>query len=284
MTRPPQTIDIQEKNLSCWDDFENEIQQLPKALQSWERPPLFRGQGNSCFALETTLDRCKQNLNTFKDYYLLITRAKPQIESFTQNVWSIPDFSEVDTLVKNYDAFDMQMSFGKRIAYEFMAYLRHHGFPSPLLDWTRSPYIAAFFAFRNARCEEVDKVSIYALSEKPFRLSGNRMPLVFRLGPYIKAHRRHHLQQCDYTMCLRFDDEWTFENYTEAFSGHGSQGVLRKFNIPSSERTKVLRYLEMHNINAFSLFDSEDSLAETIALREIQLRKNYLESATEEES
>src|SRR5579871_975887 len=33
--------------------------------------------------------------------------------------------------------------------YDYMAYLRHHGFPSPLLDWTRSPYVAAFFAFRD---------------------------------------------------------------------------------------------------------------------------------------
>jgi len=28
-----------------------------------------------------------------------------------------------------------------------MTRLRHHGFPSPLLDWPQSPYIAAFFAF-----------------------------------------------------------------------------------------------------------------------------------------
>jgi hypothetical protein len=32
-------------------------------------------------------------------------------------------------------------------SYDFMTRLRHHGFPSPLLDWPQSPYTAAFFAF-----------------------------------------------------------------------------------------------------------------------------------------
>jgi len=43
---------------------------------------------------------------------------------------------------------------------------------------------------------------------------------------------------------------------------------LVKFNIPSTERVKVLKFLDAFNLNAYSLFGSEESLMETIAIRE----------------
>jgi len=50
------------------------------------------------------------------------------------------------------------------------------------------------------------------------------------------------------------------------------QDLLWKIEIPASERVNVLRFLDKFNLNAFSLFDSEESLIETLAFREIDLK------------
>jgi hypothetical protein len=55
-------------------------------------------------------------------------------------------------------------------------------------------------------------------------------------------------------------------------SGHLQQGICRKFTIPASERRKVLEQLDEFNVNAFSLFGSEESLMETLTVRELFLR------------
>lgn len=86
--------------------------------------------------------------------------------------------------------------------YEYFAYLRHHGYPSPLLDWTASPYIAAFFAFRNV-APTVDKVSVYVYLEYAGfgKIGSNDAPSIKTFGPYATIHSRHILQQSSYTIC-----------------------------------------------------------------------------------
>jgi hypothetical protein len=47
-----------------------------------------------------------------------------------------------------------------------------------------------------------------------------------------------------------------------------------KFTIPAAERPKVLRLLDAYNLNAFSLFGSEESMMETLAIREFCLNED----------
>jgi len=72
-----------------------------------------------------------------------------------------------------------------------------------------------------------------------------------------------------------FDEEkgWEFRPHQEVFDlSREDQDVLNKIIIPATERQKVLRYLDRFNLNEFSLFDTEESLMETLAFREIDVK------------
>ena len=71
------------------------------------------------------------------------------------------------------------------------------------------------------------------------------MRAVYRLGPYVKTHARHFLQQSEYTICLAYDTSWRFERYDEVFNdGPRQQGMCWKITLPATERRTVLKELE----------------------------------------
>ena len=252
-----------------WEDFERALVE-PKPVLPDERPIiLYRGQSFHEWPLATTLER-RTNNRSFLEFYRGILSIQPGIEALTEKRWAVPSFREIRDLDSDYDALSLKMTFGESPAYEYLAYLRHHGFPSPLLDWTRSPYIAAYFAFRHKSKNEW--VSVYELRKHPRQTGSNQEPQVHQLGPNIRTHRRHVLQQSDYTICLRFEGSaWHFAPHQEGLGISGRSATpnykIRKFNIRATERIKALKLLDLHNVNAFSLFDSEDSLMETLAVR-----------------
>lgn len=268
---------MEERNLNTWEEFEKELRDIRAeydgsvAKFSSSSSLLFRGQEKSCWLLSTTLDRKREQM-LFKDYYRVIGNIRPQIETLTDKEWSIPSYAEVEDAVKEYDKFSGDLLFGRCPGYAYMAYLRHHGFPSPLLDWTRSPYVAAFFAFKKAT-DSSSRVSIYVFGETS-PVSGSDQPGLYPYGPYVRTHRRHVLQQSEYTLCVRFSSEWFFEKYDTIFNpGRYQRGLCWKITLPTTERTRVLRLLDEYNLNAFSLFESEDSMMETLAVREFDFEK-----------
>jgi hypothetical protein len=266
-----------EINVKSWERFEQELERLEserseRASATGRRSSqfLFRGQYNPGWPLTTTLERRRDKM-PFADYFRLISRVKPQVETFTGRTWNTGDYTDLEKSLLDHDPVGLS----EIPAYSYMVYLRHHGFPSPLLDWTRSPYIAAYFAFREP-VEIGEQVSIYLYWAAPSgakRSRGNE-PFIRNLGPYVRSHRRHFLQQSEYTMCLALDDQWRFWPHREVFERRrAKQDLLWKFNIPSSERVKVLKLLDKYNLNAFSLFESDESLIETMAIRELDFRE-----------
>jgi hypothetical protein len=148
------------------------------------------------------------------------------------------------------------------------------GFPSPLLDWTKSPYVAAYFAFARTKAAEV---AVYVLDERPnkSKVRSSDRPQIISFGPYIKTHRRHFRQQSRYTICTKFEgNEWMFVPHDLVLETEGNQDqdLLWKIIIPAKERQKILRHFDKFNLNEFTLFESEEGLLEMLAMREFDLR------------
>jgi len=92
-----------------------------------------------------------------------------------------------------------------------------------------------------------------------------------RISPH---HPRHFQQQSQYTICTISDGDIRFARHDDVFDANDpDQDELTKFTLPGSERPTVLQRLEYANVNAYSLFGSEESLLETIAMRQLYFCK-----------
>lgn len=178
--------------------------------------------------------------------FLICASVGPEIATFTG--LRVPKFDPMDAYFQFRQPELLWLrSFPDTELYRYMAYLRHHGFPSPLLDWSRSLYVATFFAFRDQTTQEPALRSIYVCWDAQRGSDSQTVgkPTIRRVGSYVATHQRHFRQQCDYTICAAFDKEneqWRFDSHDAAFHDQANQHYLWRIDIPSEERTKVLNY------------------------------------------
>ena len=228
---------------------------------------LYRGHANERWGLITTLERASPTKLSLPDYYRQVLKTRPQVEAFSDKRWELMELPEYSKWAES-----KRDLYGEKFpGYEYMIYLRHHGFPSPLLDWSKSPYVAAFFAFRSIP-PEARNVAIFCYLETVagFKSWSGDDPQISVRGPYARSHRRHFIQQCKYTLCTTFaNGVLTYENHNEVFKSSGSsQDFLWKIVIPRTSRAEALKDLDKMNVNALSLMGSEDALIETLSTRE----------------
>jgi hypothetical protein len=123
------------------------LQTWPLACQSWA----FRGQADEQWRLEPSLERLARR---YKD-------IRADAETYAVRAFKRRAHHYLRDLPGEQDDL------------EWLALMRHHGAPTRLLDWTRSPYVAAFFA--TAEANEKDNSAIWAVDIEAIRHEAREM-------------------------------------------------------------------------------------------------------------
>lgn len=234
---------------------------------------LFRGQGDSLWSLTTTLERRSDESFTVERYLIRAGNCVHELESATDRRWSVSPHADIRAeLSLHADSLSPHLPH-----YDFLVYLRQMGFPSPLLDWTESPYVAAFFAMESR--VEAERCAVFMFIETPEggKAISERGRLIKTWGRYVTAHARHFAQKAQYTTATK----WNADRRAHVFCSHEEppehegvvvQDVVVKLTVPRASRREVLTELNDYNINHYTLFQTEDALVQALGHREFDLR------------
>jgi hypothetical protein len=140
VSSPNEFVELTEEVFPSWETALEALHRLPRG---W----LFRGQTDASWELTTRLGRLlgRREFAPFQRHL---------VETFERGVHLWLDVGEEP---RNF--------------VELLALMQHHGAPTKLLDFTRSPYVAAFFAVERSAPEGADNphCAIWAVEEQPLR-------------------------------------------------------------------------------------------------------------------
>ena len=207
---------------------------------------IYRGQRQASWGLVSSVHRTALvqsivSLKRYADY--MLPQVLDALEAWTGRSW------------------DLKNALGLA---EFLAYLQHNGFPTPLLDWTESPYIAAYFAFEgvNHFKPQAEDVAIFAFNQKAWTSSFKQTydfadfaPHVSVLRPRLIGNHKLALQQGVFTMTNVTDIEQHIRLNEE-----DGKAFLTKYELDVRERPRVIRELSLMGVSAVQLTPSIEAV------------------------
>jgi FRG domain len=257
--RTGEALDLKPLSISNWVDF--------KAYVSTLEPNryIFRGHEKSTWKLQTSFYRSQRC--GLKRYAEIDINELHKIVSAQTSFFNLSDPLQFAALVN---------------------LAQHHGYPTPLLDWTWSPYVAAWFAYRNISKgnRNISKgkfINIYQRGKFiPFGtiriykldcVEWNKLARTNKIFPFhpnmtilntlAMYNQRAIPQQGISTYCNVSDIEAHIKR-TEAQQG---KTYLEVIDLPASARNQIMSELAMMNITAGSLFPGLDGACESLKER-----------------
>jgi FRG domain-containing protein len=236
-------------------------------LESWEaflrlvtQPPYshwaFRGERDERWPLYSSLSRYLQNFG-------VVPRAWPAQEERILRIFKRKAHQFLPMAPEWEDDF------------QWLALMQHHGAPTRLIDFTWSPYVAAFFALERTLADGV----VWAMN--PARIDSSRAPQPVRMDPrikgnfaryFLKGKRRFIWLGEPYTMNQRLiAQSGTFVvpaaidiPVEEILSNSDAENVLAKIILKNAVRETGMRELYRMNITYATLFPDLDGLAKSM--------------------
>lgn len=230
----------------------------------------FRGHRRSSWHLETTFSRfVKQTMS-------MGIHGGRKREEVTPILLSKLEKHFRENLIINADLTENELS-----GIDIWQYGQHHGIPSPLLDWTESPFVALFFALCEPeedgsapdRCIWVLNVQLLEIINGMIReevwpklskklqsqsLLEQQFPQVEVLRQVTSANRRMSYQRAFFTKHEFYEsfEVWLDRVMPELAHAGVDTFLLKKleFSCSHQERIEGLRQLEKMNINFRTLF------------------------------
>ncbi|EHQ91082.1 FRG domain-containing protein [Desulfosporosinus youngiae] len=143
---------------------------------------------------------------------------------------------------------------------------QHYGSVTPLLEWTASPFTAAYFAFCKDS-DEQDQRAIYSFALRTAKVINSKLKiknpgihednlLVRFINPAFDNHSGLIKSRGLFTKSPTGVDieQWVRKNVSLV---DDKEIVLVKLTLPNSERTKILKALNRMNINQARLFPDQ---------------------------